>query len=70
MKYSTKTFHVVDRRWTAAKCTKMKEARAKRAKLHFLVVNYANFVTFLSPLSAGLLKLYDRLIFQEDGDVT
>ena len=49
---------------------KRKTARAKRAKLHFLLVKYANVVTFLSPFSSVLLKLYERLIFQEDGDVT
>jgi len=49
---------------------KRKTACAKRAKLHFLVVKNANLVTFLSPLSLVLFKLYERLIFQEDRDVT
>ena len=35
-------FHVLDRTRTAAKCTKMKNARAKRAKLRILIVKYAN----------------------------
>ena len=37
-----KSFHVVDRTRTAAKCTKMKNARAKRAKLLIFIVKYAN----------------------------
>lgn len=49
---------------------KRKTARAKRAKLHFVVVKIANLVTFLSPLSLVLFKLYERLVFQEDRDVT
>ena len=36
------TFHVVERTRTDVKCTKMKNARAKRAKLLFFVVEYAN----------------------------
>ena len=37
-----KSFHVVDRTIVAAKCTKMKNARAKRAKLLFFIISYAN----------------------------
>ena len=47
------SFHVVEMMRTAAKCTKMKSARAKRAKLMFFLVKYANF----SPTSSWLLKL-------------
>ena len=36
-----RSFHVVERTATAAKCITMKNARAKRAKL-FFVVKYAN----------------------------
>ena len=36
------SFHVVERTRTSAKCLKMKNARAKRAKLLFLIVKYAN----------------------------
>ena len=37
-----RSFHVVERIRTAAKCTNMKNARAKRAKLLFFIVQYAN----------------------------
>ena len=35
------SFHVVDTTRKAAKCVKMKNARAKRAKLLIFVVEYA-----------------------------
>ena len=37
-----KSFHVVERTRTSAKCPKMKNARAKRAKLFFSIFKYAN----------------------------
>ena len=37
-----KSFQVVERTRTTAKCTKMKNARAKHAKLPFFIVKYAN----------------------------
>ena len=37
-----RSFHVVERTATAANCIAMKHARAKRAKLLFFVVKYAN----------------------------
>ena len=37
---ANKTFHVLERTRTDVKCTKMKNARAKRAKLLFFVVEY------------------------------
>ena len=37
-----KSFHVVERTRTSTKCQKMKNARAKRAKLLFFIVKYAN----------------------------
>ena len=36
------SFHVMERTRTSAKCRKMKKARAKRAKLLFFFVKYAN----------------------------
>ena len=43
-----RSFHVVERTRTSAKCQKMKYARAKRAKLLFLIVKYiCKFMTFL-----------------------
>ena len=37
-----RSFHVVERTRTSSKCQKMKYARAKRAKILFLIVKYAN----------------------------
>ena len=37
-----RSFHVVERTRTSEECAKMKTARAKRAKLLFFVVKYAN----------------------------
>ena len=39
---SSTRLHVVERTRTTAKCPKMKNARAKRAKLLFFIVKYAN----------------------------
>ena len=43
------SFHVVDLPKTRKKCTKTKNARAERAKLLFLLIKYAKFVTFSLP---------------------
>ena len=48
------SFHVVERTRTSTKCQKMKNARAKRAKILFFIVK---FVGFLLPSSSWLLKL-------------
>ena len=40
------SFHVVERTRTSAKCQKMKNARAKRAKILFFIVKYANLWGF------------------------
>ena len=37
-----KSFHVVERTRTSSKCQKVKNARAKRAKILFSIVKYAN----------------------------
>ena len=37
-----RSFHVVERTRTSSKCQKMKNARAKRAKILFFIVKYAN----------------------------
>ena len=37
-----RSFHVVERTRMSSKCQKMKNARAKRAKILFFIVNYAN----------------------------
>ena len=40
------SFHVVERTRTSSKCQKMKNARAKRAKILFFIVKYANLWGF------------------------
>ena len=40
--FSNYAFHVVERTRTSSKCQKMKYARAKRAKILFFIVKYAN----------------------------
>ena len=52
-----RSFHVVERTRTSSKCQKMKYARAKRAKILFFIVKYANLWGFLLPSSSWLLKL-------------
>ena len=37
-------FHVVGRTRTSSKCQKVKNARAKRAKILFFIVKYANYL--------------------------
>ena len=49
-----RSFHVVERTRTSSKCQKMKNARAKRAKIMFFIV-ICKFVVFL--LRSWLLKL-------------
>ena len=41
-----RSFHVVERRRTSSKCQKMKNARAKRAKILLFIVKYANLWGF------------------------
>ena len=55
-----RSFHVVEGRRTSAKCQKMKNARAKRAKrakILFFIVKYAHLWGFLLSSSSWLLKL-------------
>ena len=42
----TRSFHVVERTRTSSKCQKKKYARAKRAKILFSIVKYANLWGF------------------------
>ena len=51
-----RSFNVVERTRTFSKCQKMKNARAKRAKILFFIVKYANLWALL-PSSSWLLKL-------------
>ena len=52
-----RSFHVVERTRTSSKCQKIEYARAKRAKILFFIVKYANLWGFLLPSSSWLLKL-------------
>ena len=49
------SFHVVERTRTSSKCQKMKNARAKRAKILFLIVKYANLSDFCCHRRRGCL---------------
>ena len=51
-----RSFHVVERTRTSTKCQKMKNTRAKRAKLLFFTVNYANLWGFCCRRRRGCLS--------------
>ena len=51
-----KSFHVVERTRTSSKCQKMKNARAKRAKILFFIVKYANLLGFCCRRRRGCLS--------------
>ena len=51
-----KSSHVVERTRTSTKCQKMKNARAKRAKILFFVVKYANLWGFRFRCRRGCLS--------------
>ena len=51
-----KSFHVVERTRTSSKCQKMKNARAKRAKVLFFIVKYANLWGFCCRCRRGCLS--------------
>ena len=50
------SFHVVERTRTSTKCKKMKNARAKRAKILFFIVKYANLWSFCCRRRRGCLS--------------
>ena len=50
------SFHVVERTTTSTKCQKMKNARAKRAKILFFIVKYANLWGFYCRRRRGCLS--------------
>ena len=52
----TRSFHVVERTRTSSKCQKMKNARAKRAKILFSIVKYANLWGFCCRRRRGCLS--------------
>jgi len=51
-----RSFHVVERTGTSTKCQKMKNARAKRAKILFFIVKYANLWGFCCRRRRGCLS--------------
>ena len=51
-----RSFHVVERTRTFSKCQKIKNARAKRAKILFFIVKYANLWGFCSRRRRGCLS--------------
>ena len=52
-----RSFNVIERTRTSEKCSKMKNARAKRAKLLFFIIKYANLLLELSNLGSKALAL-------------
>ena len=58
-----RSFHVVERTRTSTKCQKMKNARAKRAKILFSIVEYANLWDFCCRRRRGCLS---SLMSQQD----
>ena len=59
-----RSFHVVERTRTSSKCQKMKNARAKRAKIMFFIVKHANLWGFCSRRRRGCLS---SQIKEDDG---
>ena len=55
-KLQNRSFHVVERTRTSTKCKKMKNARAKRAKILFFIVKYANLWGFCCRRRRGCLS--------------
>ena len=51
-----RSIHVVEKTRTSSKCQKMKNARAKRAKILFFVVKYANLCGFCCCRRRGCLR--------------
>ena len=61
-----RSFQVVERTRTSLKCQKMKNARAKRAKILFFIVKYANLWGFCCLRRRGFLS---SLTTTHDNDV-
>ena len=51
-----RSFHVIEKTTTPSKCQKMKNARAKCAKILFLIVKYANLWGFCCRRRRGFLS--------------
>ena len=63
-----RSFHVVERTRTSSKCQKVKYARAKRAKILFFIVKYANLWGFCFRRRRDCL--ISSLAISSDGDFT
>ena len=61
-----KSFHVEERTRISSKCQKMKNARAKRAKLLFFTVKYANLWGFCCRRRPGCLSSLLKLVNKND----
>ena len=57
-----RSFHVVERTRTSLKCQKMKYARAKRAKILFFIVKYANLWGFRCRRRCGCLRTFALIV--------
>ena len=57
------SFHVVERTRTSTKCQNMKNARAKRAKMLFFIVKYANLWGFCCRRRRGCLSSLFLFLF-------
>ena len=57
----SRSFHVVERIRTSSKCQKMKYARAKRVKILFSIVKYANLWGFFCRRRRGCLSSLSKI---------
>ena len=60
-----RSFHVVERTRTSTKCQKMKNACAKRAKILFFIVNYANLWVFCCRRRRVCLRTFALIVCAE-----
>ena len=56
MKYFIKGFHVVDSKWTAAKCTKKEKSTCTTCKTSFSRCHLRKFCHVLVTVVAGVAK--------------
>ena len=64
-----RSFHVIERTRTSSKCQQMKYARAKRAKILFSIVKYANLWGFCCRHRRGCLSFRlqkQKVTFSDD----
>ena len=61
-----RSFHVIERTRTSSKCQKMKNARAKRAKILFFIVKYANLWGFCCRRRHDCLRTPSSLAIREE----